>query len=56
MQQRRHNFIECKQCGDVAKIAKNVGNHWKDEYQFLADFLLEHSECPTNKIKLRWVE
>ena len=51
-------FIVCEQCGEKVKIGKNKGNHYTTDYpgEWLYDFLIEHSGCGINKIKLRWEE
>lgn len=56
IQEQEYLFIECQKCGDRAKLGKNVGNYWKDDYEFLADFLLQHSNCPKEKVNLVWEE
>ena len=54
--------IKCLECeergGDpvhVVKLAKNKGNYFAP-FDFLSDFLLDHSGCPTDKIVLVWDE
>ena len=45
-------FIKCEKCGDRSKLAKNKGD-WV-VFDFLSEFLLNHSDCGTENIMFGW--
>lgn len=49
--------LECTQCGDSVKLAKNKGATWANNYPptWIQDFLTEHNGCDVSKIKLVWM-
>lgn len=38
-------YIKCGSCDERVKIAQNKGSYWKEYPKFIAEFLLDHSDC-----------
>jgi len=54
LRDQEYVYLRCTRCGERIKLGRNAGGGWWGGFPGMTDFLLEHSGCGTQDIKLEW--